>query len=163
MDVTVQLLLFHCYMKYQVFKLLILWLSLITLSSFRWFLNACLKGRKSSYFFDFNVVFHPPSLVFHEGYMCSLATDHSLELSSVTAEAREMDGKRVSVIPAGIPYTVAKLGSELYRTARGRIQFCCVINNRQWRNKKRRTSTLSCATFIIFEPLIISSQNNGIR
>ena len=67
------------------------------------------------------MVLHLPSLVYHEEYMCSLATGHSLGLSSVTAEGGEMEGKCESVIAASVPYTVAKLGSELYRAGRGRI------------------------------------------
>jgi len=45
--------------------------------------------------------------------MCAFTTSYSPGLRSVTTEAEEMEGKCESVIPAGIPYTVAKLGSEL--------------------------------------------------
>ena len=65
--------------------------------------------------------------------MCSSATSYSPGLGSVTAEAEEMEGNCGSVIPAGIPYTVAKLGSELYvrsRAGRERLSFRYAIKNR---------------------------------
>jgi hypothetical protein len=52
----------------------------------------------------------------------------------LAAEAEEMPGKCDSVTPARIPYTFAKLGSEMYvhyRTLHERLSFFYEINNRE--------------------------------